>query len=132
MSHAREVTYRLDFRKRNSPEQERATAAAPIPRIARLMALAIRFDSMLRAGSIQNIAEIGRLGHVTRARMSQIMALLDLSPDIQEQILFLNSGRLNERNIRPVLRCINWEEQRELFRRLVKDSTEQLPIPIAS
>jgi hypothetical protein len=114
------ATYRLDFRKRNSPEPERAKAGNSIPRIARLMALAIRFDSTLRERSIRNMAEIGRLGHVTRARMSQIMTLLDLAPDIEEQILFLNSGRINERNIRSILRHIDWEEQRNLFHRLRK------------
>ncbi len=43
-----------------------------------------------------------RLGQVTRALMAQIMKLLDLAPDIQEQILFLpNLSRLNQRSLRP-------------------------------
>jgi hypothetical protein len=60
-----------------------------IPRIARLMALAIRFDGLLRQETVRDYAELARLGKVTRARMTQIMKLLDLAPDIQEQILFL-------------------------------------------
>ena len=32
---------------------------------------------------------MGRLGKVTRARISQIMALTNLAPDIQEAVLFL-------------------------------------------
>ena len=65
-----------------------------IPRIARLMALAIRFEGLLRDETIRDYAELARLGRVTRARMTQIMKLLDLAPDIQEQILFLPLLRL--------------------------------------
>ncbi len=64
-------------------------AAGRLPRIARLMALAIKFDGMIREGVVTDYADLARLGLVTRARMTQIMNLLNLSPDIQEEILFL-------------------------------------------
>ena len=55
-------------------------------------------------------------GGVTRARMTQIMKLLDLAPDIQEQILFLPLiWGLNERNLRPLASRIDWDEQRRMF-----------------
>jgi hypothetical protein len=60
-----------------------------LPRVAKLMALAIRFEGLLRDGVVKDYAELARLGHVTRARMSQIMNLLHLAPDIQEALLFL-------------------------------------------
>src|SRR5690349_9864793 len=60
-----------------------------IPRISRLMALAIKFDQMIRDGVVADYAELARLGHVTRARMTQIMNLLNLAPDIQVALLFL-------------------------------------------
>src|SRR4051794_7647879 len=60
-----------------------------IPRVARLMALAIRFEELLRAGEVASYADLAELGHVSRARITQIMNLLLLVPDIQEQILFL-------------------------------------------
>ena len=50
------------------------------------MALAIRCDELIRSGVIENYAAIARLGHVTRARVSQIMNLLNLAPDIQEAV----------------------------------------------
>lgn len=59
------------------------------PRITKLMALAIKFESLVQSGMVRDYAELARLGHVTRARMSQIMSLLNLAPDIQEAILFL-------------------------------------------
>src|SRR4051812_23529448 len=52
------------------------------PRVARLMALAIKFDGMIRDGVVKDYAELGRLGKITRARISQIMALTTLAPDI--------------------------------------------------
>ena len=40
------------------------------------MALAIRFEQLVRDGVVADYAELARLGRVTRARMSQIMNLL--------------------------------------------------------
>jgi hypothetical protein len=44
-----------------------------IPRISRLMALAIRFDQLIREGTVTDQAELARLGHVSGARLTQIM-----------------------------------------------------------
>jgi hypothetical protein len=84
------------------------------------MALAIRFDGLLRAEEFRDYAEIVHLGRVTRARMTQIMKLLDLAPDIQEQILFLpNRKGLTERTLRPVVSRIDWNEQRCMFQKIL-------------
>ena len=51
--------------------------------------------------------------------MTQIMKLLDLAPDIQEQILFLPPVKgLNERNLRRVVSTVGWREQRRMFQKL--------------
>ncbi|MCE3014416.1 MAG: hypothetical protein ACK56W_18990, partial [Pirellula sp.] len=50
-----------------------------VPRISKLMALAIRFDEMLRTGEVSDTIELARRGHVTQPRMSQIMALNQLT-----------------------------------------------------
>jgi hypothetical protein len=86
------------------------TALAPsgrVPRISRLMALAIRFDDLLRRGEVKDYAELARLGRVTRARVTQTMNLLNLASDIHEAILFLppvEVGRdpVKEWRVRPV------------------------------
>jgi len=127
-----EITYALDFRARRpgyadnkilSSDSQRSNserAGRAIPRIARLMALAIRFDRRLRAEEFQDYAQLARLGRVTRARMTQIMKLLDLAPDIQEQILFLpNRKGLNERSLRPIVSRIDWNEQRRMFQKIM-------------
>lgn len=59
-----------------------------LPRITQLMALAIKLDEMVRAGVLPNSGEVARLGHGSRARVSHILGLLQLAPDIQEELLF--------------------------------------------
>ena len=44
-----------------------------VPRISRLMALAIRFEGMLRNGEVRDQSELARLAHVTQPRMTQIL-----------------------------------------------------------
>lgn len=135
MSGRVEVTYALDFRAGRSGRRgntilssdqrprEAQAADRSIPRIARLMALAIRFEELLHKETIRDYAELARLGRVTRARMTQIMKLLDLAPDIQEQILFLpNIQGLNERNLRPIAGQTGWDEQRRMFQKIMDRS----------
>jgi hypothetical protein len=129
MSGSGEIKYALDFRasRRSLPKNPARFQPFPanfddsaIPRIARLLALAIRFDGLLRAEEFRDYAEMAELGRVTRARMTQIMKLLNLASDIQEQILFLpNVKGLNERNLRPIVSRIDWQEQRCLFQKIV-------------
>jgi hypothetical protein len=123
MSGKVEVTYAVDFGAGRQDREERAdsrTAVRSIPRIARLMALAIRFEGLVRAGTIRDYAELARRGRVTRARMTQIMKLLDLAPDIQEQILFLPPIQgLNERGVRQIVSRLDWKEQRRMFQKII-------------
>jgi len=89
-----------------------------VPRIARLMALAIRCEELIRTGQIESHAELARLGHVTRARVSQIMSLLHLAPDIQEALLQLprtERGRdpIILRELLPVAVIADWRKQRK-------------------
>lgn len=106
-------------RKRIEPEPP-PTAGLPeyrIPRVSRLMALAIRFDSLLRDGFVSDMSELARISSVTQPRISQIMNLLHLAPDIQEELLFLpaiKSGRaqIHEKGLRPLTMLIDWSDQR--------------------
>src|SRR6266851_7457296 len=67
-----------------------ATVPSPrVPRIARLMALAMHIEALVQMGTVHSYAAAARLGHVSRARVSQILSLLQLAPDLQEQLLFL-------------------------------------------
>lgn len=97
-----------------------------VPRVARLMALAIRCEDLIRGGQIENNAQLARLGHVTRARVSQIMSLLHLAPDIQEAVLRLprtERGRdpLILQQLMAVATVLDWRKQRRHWRELLKD-----------
>lgn len=76
----------------------------PVPRISRLMALAIHFDGLIRDGVVRDYADLARLGGVSRARITQIMNLLNLPPWKQEELLFLEGGsgraEVTERGVR--------------------------------
>lgn len=105
------------------PPAEMPKPAGRVPRVAKLMALAIRFDGLLRDGIVSDQSELARLAKVTQPRMTQIMNLLHLAADIQEQILFLpdvSSGRdpIHERMLRPITAEIDWDRQRQMWRAL--------------
>jgi len=106
--------------KTTPPARRTKTRAGRLPRIARLMALAIRFDQLLRNGTVKDYADLARLGRVSRARITQIMNLLNLAPDIQEGLLFLEPVRswrdaLHERAVREAVKEISWARQRKIF-----------------
>jgi len=97
------------------PEPQPAPPDA-IPRVSRLMALAIHFDELIRKGTVRDYADLARLGGVSRARITQIMNLLNLAPEIQEKLLFMPrtaSGRdtVTERVIRVVAKITPWAGQ---------------------
>jgi hypothetical protein len=91
-----------------------------IRRLSRLMALAIRFDTLIQEGAVTDQAALARLGGVTRAR---------LAPDIQEELLFLPAeSRMVERTIRPVVRLVEWSDQRRAFREAKAGGDKSLEI----
>ena len=118
------VTKQIHFavkgtRKRaiDGPAPEANGPAGRIPRVAKLMALAIRFDDLLRTGQVHDMSELAHLAHISQPRMTQIMNLLHLAPDIQEDILYLpavRSGRdkITERDLRPIVKHYVWCKQR--------------------
>ncbi len=117
------------FRKELKPGEGPRRPAEPgrLPRVTRFMALAIRFDRLLRDGAVESYAELARLGHVTRARVTQIMNLLHLAPDVQEEILFLprtESGRdtVILAQLQAIAQVPDWRKQRVLWRELLRDA----------
>ena len=107
---------RRSTRKRTLACQPSRPLGPPVPRIARLMALAIKFQDLVDRGEVRDYADIARLGYVSRARLTQIMNLLLLAPDLQEQLLLsLATVAVQERWLRNVVKLAEWEEQRKCF-----------------
>src|SRR5260370_31588280 len=96
--------------------------ATHLPRVTRLLALALKFEGLVRSGTIPDYAELARRGWVTRARVTQIMNLLQLATPIQEEILSCSEAEnerdpVSERALRR-LTCIPlWSKQLELWNR---------------
>jgi hypothetical protein len=94
------------------------------PRIARLLALAHKLDAMVRSGEITDYAQLARLGHISPARLTQIMVLLHLAPAIQEYVLFLSAADaqfVTELALRKIAREPRWDRQREVFDRFLQN-----------
>jgi hypothetical protein len=82
------------------------------------MALAHKLDALVRSGTIASYGELARLGHITPARLTQIMVLLHLAPSIQEYLLFLSVADarfVTELGLRKIAREPRWDRQRKLF-----------------
>ena len=107
-------------------DQRRPLAPVPsprVPRIARLMALALHIEGLVQAGMVSSYAEAARLGHVSRARVSQILSLLQLAPDLQEQLLFLQRSAHGReswplRHVLTIAADLDWSQQRRRWSRL--------------
>lgn len=96
-------------------------------RITHLMALAIYFEQIVKQKVVKDYADIARLGYVTRARLSQIMNLRLLAPDIQEAILDLppktkGNDPIMERAVRPITLEPDWAKQRQMWKKLLANS----------
>lgn len=116
-------------RRITDPSSERdQMPSGRVPRISRLMSLAIRFDRLIQDGVVSDQSELARLAHVTQPRMTQIMNLLHLAPDIQETILFLPrvmSGRdpIHEKMLRPISAEVSWRKQRRMWKKAIAVSS---------
>ena len=122
-----ECAVHFEPRRRGRKELAAGPAPAPapsrVPRVARLLALAHRLEQLLRAGVARDYADLGRLGRVTRARVSQLMSLLYLAPDLQEEILFLPRAERGRdpvilRDLLPLAAVPDWQRQRRLWQAL--------------
>lgn len=110
--------------EQGAPAHVAPLAAGRVPRVARLMALALRLQRQVQQGVFANLAEVARLGHVTTARVSQILSLVNLAPDLQEALLFLprtEKGRdaVVLREVLEVAQEMDWKRQRRLWQRLL-------------
>jgi hypothetical protein len=98
-----------------------------VPRISRIMALAIKLEQVVRERQAPTYAALAEAGHLSRARLSQIMTLANLAPSIQETVLLLPrrmSGpeSVSEKQLRAIARQVDWTSQRKLFEGLMSRS----------
>ena len=111
--------------------------AGRVSRISRLVALAHHCYRLVQTGAIINQSELAHFGQISTTRMTQIMWLDKIAPDIQEEIVFLpriTQGRdaIKEADIRPVAKTLDWNKQRQMWSRLRQSTLGSLGKTISS
>lgn len=99
-----------------TPQDQSPALTRRISKIALLLVLGHHFERLVRDGVVKDYAEIARRTGLTRARVTQITALLQLAPDIQEAILQMQvtggTDPLHERSLRAAVGEPDWRRQR--------------------
>jgi DNA invertase Pin-like site-specific DNA recombinase len=121
------IEYSLPVPNRRGVRSGSKAATGRVPRISKLMALAIRMEKLVGERQASDYAALASHGSVSRPRLSQIMSLTNLAPDIQETLLFLpktmaGPDPITERRLRSIAQIIDWSMQKELFRELMSRS----------
>jgi Recombinase zinc beta ribbon domain len=119
------VTHALRLQPGESPGP---AIPSRLPRITRLLALAVRFEGLLQEGTVRDYADLAQLGGVSRARITQIMSLRKLAPVIQERILTLPAvtspgEAVNERLLRRMAQQWDWREQLRMWGKITEERT---------
>ncbi len=118
------ITYQVNFKRRAgtrlipppTPTGEVVASAqrgnATARTTACLLATAHHVDHLIATGRLRDYSEAAAALGISHTRMAQVTSLLQLAPDIQEDIL---ASRLDitEGRLRPICRLPLWEEQRE-------------------
>ena len=90
-------------------------------RVAVMLALAHKIQRAIDSGEVRDRAEIARRLGFTRARITHLLDLTLLAPDLQERVLGLEVvdgvEPLGETALRAVAHAGSWAEQREAFRK---------------
>jgi len=119
-----EVRFSPERKQRQKPQARPREASAPslkpvplrVPRITRLLVLGYHFERLVRGGAVRDYADLARLTGLSKARVTQIVNLTLLVPDIQAEILVLdertNAGNTLERGLRDVTSLPDWNDQR--------------------
>src|ERR1700733_13505655 len=119
---------RLSLRTKLRPASE-GTEQVPsrrigrLPRITQVLALAMHLEDMIRRGEANDYADLARLSCLCRERISQIVRLNYLAPDIQVELLYLaptTSGRfpISETALRKIANILSWVDQRREWKAL--------------
>jgi hypothetical protein len=114
------------------PDPEALVEPGRVSRVSRLMALAIRLEQLRAEGVARDYADLARLGSVTRARLTQIMNLTLLAPDIQESLLLLprtirGRDHVTEPQLRSIAAVPDWRKQRRMWKCLTTAKPVTVP-----
>ncbi len=103
------------------PPEPRTPERKPA-KVARMLALAHHLQRTIDNGLVADRAAVARRLGLTRARVTQLLDLLLLAPDLQARVLQLESVDAHEPTSERLLRAVShgrtWEMQRRLWAQL--------------
>ena len=83
------------------------------------------YQNLLESGNVKNLDELARMENVSKARISQIMALRNLAPEIKNWLLeiadttLIPKQKITEKKLRKIAKIPNHQEQKQKFRQLL-------------
>lgn len=96
------------------------------PRVVELLRKALEWQALLKSGEVRNQADIARREGITRARVTQVMGMLQLAPEIQQHILSMPDAvrrpAITERALRPIALIDERRHQLQQFEALLAPS----------
>lgn len=99
------------------------------PRVVELLRKAIEWKALIESGKIATQAEIARKEGITRARVTPIMSMLRLTPEIQEQIRALpdtfGPSTVSERKLRPIGAIAGQSDQLREFHEFLRQGPKR-------
>jgi hypothetical protein len=94
-----------------------------IPRVVELLRKAIEWQDLLKSGECTSQVEIAARENHTRARVTQIMGMLHLAPEIRDKILSMpkavRRSSVTERVLRPITTITDYQGQIQEFQKLL-------------
>lgn len=88
------------------------------PRLRQSLILAYQVEEIISEGKAKDFKQVAQWLNLSKARLSQIVSLLNLASSIQEEILLSNADKIKNitvPDIRPLLAEMNWERQMALW-----------------
>jgi len=96
---------------------------AKTPRVVELLRKSMEWQTLMESGQIANQGDIARQQGITRARVTQVMGMLRLAPEIRERILSMpdvsHQPLITERILRPIGTFTDFHDQLREFHRLL-------------
>ena len=114
--------FEVNLKKVYHIEERKEVKIQKEPSLRRSLILAYQIQELFDNGKAISLKQVATWLHMTYARISQIMKLLFLAPDIQEQILLSDKEairNLTEHKIRKISIEIDWDKQRIFWNNLL-------------
>ncbi|MCK4415308.1 MAG: recombinase zinc beta ribbon domain-containing protein [Candidatus Eisenbacteria sp.] len=108
---------------RASRDKPKPPRAPRTPHVVELLRKAIEWEALLESGQVPNQAAIARREGITRARVTQVMGMLRLAPEIQQHILSMPDvacrPSITARALQPIAQILPRNSQLHAFHHLL-------------